>query len=270
MTTEADRTGSARASLPGVHAHLSSVYDLGRRSIRPALPALALLFLIRLGMGAHRALTNYSDATGQAAVPAVNAALDAIPILLLAFICIPFLPLQESILRGRTIHFLGAIRRVLQVSVNLVFSVIAQTFILLGPVTPITVAGARMLSDPFGPLLWTCMAWLLVAAFFMIFAIPAVVLDGEGPLRSLWTSVRLVSRNFGSVLGMLLVLGFIALVGFGAASPLSALGATAAPIKVAFVAWTSAIEALLLPFLAAAVVVLYRSLRPRAEEWFAA
>lgn len=269
MTVEAHPIGPEMVLLPGVASYLRSVFELGRRSLRPALPALVFLFLYRLGMGAYGALTNYSHALGEGA-PGVKAVLNATPIVLLALVYIPFLPLQESILRGRPIHFLGAIRSVLRVSVNLVLSGIAQVCILLGPITPITIVGARLLSDPLGPVMWAGFAWLAVAAFFMIFTIPAVVLDGEGPLRSLWTSVRLVSRNFGSVLGMLLVLGFIALVGFGAASPLSALGATAAPIKVAFVAWTSAIEALLLPFLAAAVVVLYRSLRPRAEEWFAA
>ena len=267
MTAEADQIGPAMVSLPGIPAYLRSVYDLGRRSLRPALPALAFLFLYRLGMGAYGALTNYSYAQGGGADGVRAAVNNAIPILFLVFIYIPFLPLQESFLRGRPIHFLGAIRRVLQVSVNLVFSGAVQVFIILGPITPIAVVGARLLSDPFGPLIWTGMAWMAVAAFFMIFATPAVVLDGEGPLHSLLTSFKLVSRNLGSVLGRFLVLAILAFLGFAVATPSSTFGAaTTAPIKLAVVAWTSAVETLLFPFWVAAVTVLYRSLRPWTDE----
>jgi hypothetical protein len=265
MTAEADQIGPERVSLPGVPAYLRSVFELGRRSLRPALPALTILFLYRLGMSAYGALTNYSYVHGRGAL--VKAVADATTVLFLVFIYIPFLPLQESLLRGRPISFLGAIRRVLRVSVNLVFSGVAQVAILLGPITPIAIIGARLLSDPWGPLLWTGMAWLAVAAFFMIFAIPAVVLDGEGPLRSLWTSFRLVSRNLGSALGKLLVLASLAFVGFMVASPLSTLGGNAtAPIKLVVVTWTSAAETLLYPFWIAAVTVLYRSLRPWTDD----
>ena len=98
MTAEADQIGPAMVLLPGVPAYLRSVYELGRRSLRPALPALALLFLYRLGMSAYGALTNYSEALkGHALGGQVVAR--AAPILLLALIYIPFLPLQESILR---------------------------------------------------------------------------------------------------------------------------------------------------------------------------
>jgi hypothetical protein len=255
----------ARVPLPGVRAYLISVFELGRRSLRPALPALALLFLYRLGMGAYGALTNYSFAMGKGAL--WKAAMNATPILFLAFIYVPFLPLQESILRGRPIDFLGAIRRVLRVSVNLTLSGIAQVFIILGPITPMAFIGARLLPDPFGPLLWAAMAWLAAAGFFMIFATPAVVLDGEGPLRSLRTSFLLVSRNFGSALGRFLVLALLAFVGLEVATPLSTLGGNAtAPIKLAVVTWTSAVETLLYPFWVAAVMVLYRSLRPWTDE----
>jgi hypothetical protein len=108
---------------------------------------------------------------------------------------------------------------------------------------------------------------MAVAAFFMIFAIPAVVLDGEGPLHSLRTSFLLVWRNLGSALGRLLVVASLTFVGFMVATPLSTLGGNAAgPIKLAFVIWTGAVETLLYPFWAAAVIVLYRSLRPWTDE----
>jgi hypothetical protein len=266
MTSEADQTGPARVSLPGVLAYLSSVYELGRRSLRPALPALALLFFYRLGTGAYGALTNYSVALkGHFLGGKVVAS--ATPILLLALIYIPFLPLQESILRGRPIDFLGAIRRVLRVPLNLILSGIAQVLLLLGPILPIAYLGARLLPDPFGPLLWAGMAWLAVAAFFMVFATPAVVLDGEGPLHSLRTSFHLVSRNLGSALGRFLLLALLAFVGLEVATPFSTLGGNAtAPIKLAVLTWTTAVETLLYPFWVAAIMVLYRSLRPWADD----
>src|SRR4029077_13237964 len=130
--------------------------------------------------------------------------------------------------------------------------------VLLGPITPIAYLGARPLPDPFWPLLWAGVAWLGAAASFMIFLIPAVVLDGEGPLHSLRTSFFLVSRNLGSVLGRFLVLAILAFVGFEVSSHVSGLaGSTAVPIKLAVVTWTSAAETLLYPFWIAAVTVLY-------------
>jgi hypothetical protein len=266
MTAEADQVGPARASLPGVSAYLSSVFELGRRSLRPALPALAFLFIYRLGVSAYGALTNYSEALKGHALGGKVVA-EATPILLLALIYIPFLPLQESILRGRPITFLEAIHRVLRVPLNLILSGIAQVLILLGPIFPIAYLGARLLPDPFGPLLLAGMAWLAVAAFFMVFATPAVVLDSEGPLHSLRTSFRLVSRNLGSTLGRFLVLAFLALAGLAVATPFSTLGANAtAPIKLAVVTWTTACETLLYPFWVAAIMVLYRSLRPGTDD----
>ena len=279
MTAEADQIGPAMVSLPGVPAYLRSVYELGRRSFRPALPTLAFLFLCRLGMDAYGVVTNYSYAMGKGAL-GVKAAINATPLLFLFLIYIPFLPLQESLLRGHPIHFLVAIRRVLRVSVNSMLSGIAQVLILLGPLSPIFFP--RLVPGPWwtyawtflAPLFWAFFAWMLVASFFMIFAMPAVVLDGEGPLHSLRTSCRLVWRNLGSALGRLLTLAFLAAVAYKVATiPSSILGAagrtsgvSAAPIKLAAVIWTSAADTLFFPFWVAGVVVLYRSLRPWTDE----
>ena len=266
MTAEADQIAPEVLPLPGVLAYLSSVSDLGRRSLRPALPALAILFLYRLGVGAYGALTNYSEALKGHALGG-RVVSEATPILLLALIYVPFLPLQESILRGHPISFLGAIRRVFKEAVNLILSGLAQVLILLGPIGPMAVLGTRLLADPFGPLLLCGVAWMAVAAFFMIFVTPAVVLDGEGPLHSLRTSFLLVWRNLGSALGRLLVLACLAFVGFMIATPLSGLGGNATPlVKIAVVTWTTAVDTILYPFWTAAILVLYRSLRPWTDE----
>jgi hypothetical protein len=277
MTAEADQIGPAWVPLPGVRAYLSSVYELGRRSLRPALPALAFLFLYRLGMGAYGALRDFSPPQGRVALVAMAANI-ASPLLFLVLLYAPFLALQESLLRGRPLHILGAIHRVLDKLVKLILSGIVQALVLLGPVS---ILWSRLLPDPvwpflwtyLAPLLWTYVGWMLVAFFFMIFATPAVVLDGEGPLHSLRTSYQLAWRNLGSVLGRLLALAFLATVAYTVATiPSSILGAAgrtpgvAAPIKLAAVIWTSAADTLLFPFLVAALIVLYRSLRPRTDE----
>jgi hypothetical protein len=192
---------------------------------------------------------------------------EAIVILILAFIYIPFLPLQESILRGRPTNFLEAIRRVLRVPVKLALSVIAQVLIILGPIAPMTMVGAHLLSDPFGPLLWTGMAWLAIAGFFMVFAIPAVVLDGEGPLGSLRTSVLLVWRNRGIALGRFFVLACLAFV--ATMVPIQSMNRgpdAPVPVKLAAATFASAFDTFLNPFWVASVVVLYRSLRPWKDE----
>jgi hypothetical protein len=279
MTGEPEQIGPAMGLLPGVPAYLRSVYELGRRSFRPALPALAFLFLCRVALDAYGVLTHYSYAMGKGA-PGVMAVIDAAPLLFLFLIYIPFLPLQESLLRGHPIHLLVAIRRVLPVSVNSMLSGVAQVLILLGPLAPLffpRLVPSAWWTDAWtflAPLFWGFFAWMLVASFFMIFAMPAVVLDGEGPLHSLRTSCRLVWRNLGSALGRLLTLALLAAVAYMVATiPSSILGAAgrtsgvaAAPIKLAAVIWTSAADTLFFPFGVAAVLVLYRSLRPWTDE----
>jgi len=275
MTAEADQIAPEMRSLPGVPAYLRSVFDLGRRSLRPALPVLALLFLCRLGWGAYGALRDSSHPRGGNALVA-NAVDIASPLLFFVLIYAPFLALQEGLLRGHPLHFPGAIRRVLDTWVNLILSGIAQALVLVAPSALIWILGPRLLPGAVWEFLWNWLAlalWayvasLLVTFFFMIFATPAVVLDGEGPLHSLRTSYRLVSRNLWSAVGRLLAVAFLATVAYIVATiPSSILGAAGGtpPVKLAAVIWTSVAETLLIPFLVAAVVVLYRSLRPSSD-----
>src|ERR1700675_3989810 len=107
MTAEADQIGPTRVSLPDIPAYLRSAYKLGRRSIRPALPALALLFFYRLGTSAHIAFTDYAhlDYTHLPKRDAFSAEAAFIAELL-SLVLTPFLiyPLQESLLRGRPLQ----------------------------------------------------------------------------------------------------------------------------------------------------------------------
>jgi len=279
---------AARAGLPSFPAYLSSVIDLGRRSLKPALPALGFLYFYRLGMGAYMALSGYSFPQGKDALGAYGPQLAVIAsfLPLLVLIYTPFLPLQDSLLRGQAMSFLSAIRRTLEESVDFLLSGIVQALVLFVPFVLIcVVAGALLPSGDSGAvnssrmifLAFTLLAvfgWTMLATFFMMFATPAVVLDGEGPVQSLRTSVQLVSRNLGGILGRLLAFVFLATVAYVFATfPASILGAvertaevTSVPIKIAGVVWTSAADTLFFPFWVAALMVLYRSMRPAAGE----
>jgi hypothetical protein len=116
-------------------------------------------------------------------------------------------------------------------------------------------------------LLWSCLA-----GFLLIFAIPALVLDGQGPIESIRTSVGLVRRHFGGVLGRLLAYFALAfLVAIVAAIPSTFLSAAITAsgnenpmLRIPGEIWMSALDAFLFPFGVAALVVLYRTVAPAA------
>jgi hypothetical protein len=274
-----------RPALPRVADYLSAVVDLGRRSLRPALPALAFLYFYRVGMGVYMALSNYNYSLGPDAMAAVLPVLVVmvgfLPMLLLVYT--PFLPLQDGILQGAPISFLPAIRRVLEMSWIFALSGIAQLVVFFVPFLVAGVALGLLLPDTAGEadpsrlvflsiVMAAAFAWMLIAGILLMFATPAVVLDAEGPVRSIRTSIRLVLGNLGAVLGRLFAFAFLATVLYIAATMpaqiLSAVerasGSTSAPLKIAAVIWTSAIDTLFFPFWVAALLVLYRSLAPPA------
>ena len=275
-----DRT---RAGLLSIPAYLTAVWDLGLRSLKPALPALGFLYFYRLGMGAYVALSDYSYPLGKDALGAILPQLAVIasfmPLLLLIYT--PFLPLQDGLMRGAEMTFLSAIRRVFEESWNFMLSGIVQVLVffipfmviavvagLMLPATAGDVDPTRLLAASFAAL--AGLAWAMIAGLFMIFATPALVLDSEGPVQSLRTSFHLVSRNLGAVLGRLFAFAFVAtVVYFLATMPSSILGAVerssgiaSAPLKLAGVVWSSAVDTLFFPIWVAALMVLYRSLRP--------
>lgn len=289
MNAAATVIDRARAGLPGVPEYLTAVWSLGRRSLKPALPALGFLYFYRLGMGAYVALSDYTYPLGRDALGTILPQLAVIasfmPLLLLVYT--PFLPLQDGLLRGASMTFLAAIRRVFEESWNFTLSGIVQVLVFFVPFMMIAVFAALMLpqtatadlADPTRvlPFLFVVLVgfvWTMIAGFFMIFATPAVVLDGEGPVQSLRTSFHLVSRNLGTVLGRLVAFGFVATVAYLLATmPSSILGAVersagiaSAPMKIAGVVWSSAVDTLFFPLWIAALMVLYRSLKPAAGE----
>jgi hypothetical protein len=113
-----------------------------------------------------------------------------------------------------------------------------------------------------------CYIGLLFVFPLFVVVTPAVVIEGIGPFQALDRSVRLVRRRYWTVMGVALLMGIVgqllstalsllpqaltALVGFENGWPILALGGIAANLVV-------------MPFIAAATVLLYLDLRVRSE-----
>jgi membrane-anchored glycerophosphoryl diester phosphodiesterase (GDPDase) len=286
LETQSRERAAPVPRLPSFGVYLRDVLGLGRRTFRPALPALALLYFYGVGTGVFLAVNPDSDLSQAASVaaylPTLASLVAFLPMLMLIYT--PFLPLQDSLLRGTSITFGQAIRRVLEVAWHFLLSGAIQVLILLAPIVPIAAiawlivpGGERLLptgAHAAGAALLTVslsLAWFIVAAAFTMFATPAVVLDGRGPIRSVGLSLQLVAGHFWGLLGRFL--GFILVVvlaGVLASTPISfltaamrAAGAQETTVLLILESiWSSAVSALLFPFGVAALVLLYRALNP--------
>jgi hypothetical protein len=264
--------------------YLRAVWDLGRRSMRPALPALGFLYFYRVGIGAYMAVAGRTAMLGGASMadllPRIAMVATLLPILVLIYT--PMLPLQDSLRQGRPMTFLAAARRVLESSWALTLSGIVQAAALFAPFMVLCVAAALVFPTTPGEALDSSrllviaavalvgLFGMLVVGLLLMFATPALVLDGEGPLQSIGTSLRLVSRHLGFVLARLfsfLALSFVALIALTLPTQiLSQVGEiSGGPVfamKLAMVIWSSAVATLYFPFGVASLTVLYRALVP--------
>jgi hypothetical protein len=276
--------------------YLRTVWDVGRKSIRPALPALTFLYFYRVGLEAYVAVSDRTSALQGGTVdflPGLAMAATFLPLVLLVYT--PMLPLQDSILQDRPIPFLAAVRRTLECAWNLTLSGLVQLLMLVLPFFVICMGAAIVLPMGTGSRLGTLgtmigvnneidSAKLLVIAvtgilglltmavvlLLLIFAMQALVLDGEGPIRSIRTSIRLVLSHLGYVTGRMLAFGFLSFVGLIVLTlPTGILeqvadvsGANVLPFKVASIVWSSLAAVLFFPFGSASITVLYRSLVP--------
>ena len=275
--------------------YLRRVWDVGRKSIRPALPALTFLYFYRVGLEAYLAVSDRTSVLEGGPVdflPGLAMAATFLPLLLLVYT--PMLPLQESILHDRPISFLAAIRRTLECAWNLTVSGIIQVLMLVVPVFVICLGLALLL--PLGgsrlgtlgtalgvggeidsaKLMVIALAAILgflamvVMVILLIFAMQALVLDGEGPIRSIRTSIRLVLSHLGYVTGRILAFGFLSFVALIVLTlPTGILeqvadvsGASLLPFKIASIVWSSLAAVAFFPFGSASITVLYRSLVP--------
>jgi hypothetical protein len=278
-----------RPPLPPVSTYLRAVFALGRASIAPGFPALAFFYFYRLGMGLYLALSvdrvvSIDDLSQRGVLMAPMLQIPAyIPVFVLIYM--PFLLLQDGILRGAAFSLGRSMRTVLERLLPLIASGIAQVVIVFGP--PILLlAGAALLarSVPTRPeeltraivlvSLVPCVVYIFAMLFFLWFALPALVLDRRGPLQSIRLSFGLVATHFGGLVGRILVTFILViLAAVVLAFPAEILQVAAATIevehpvlKIATVVWTAAVAALLFPFMMASVVILYRALVPAAGE----
>jgi len=284
--------------------YLQSVWDLGRRSIRPALPALTFLYFYRVGVGAYLAVADRTfsvqDPTNIDVLPGLAVAASILPLFLLVYT--PMLPLQDSILAGRPISFLQSARRAMESAWSLTWSGLVQGIALFVPFLIVCIGIALMIpmgsgtASGLGSLLGAGnelnsarllavavaaivgLVGMLVVGLLLMFATPAVVLDGQGPIQSIGTSARLVLSRLGGVLSRVLGFGFLSFVVLivltlptGILEQVAEVaGGATLPAKIASIIWSSAVAVLFFPFGIASLTVLYRTLVPAAGHAHAA
>ena len=283
--------------LPPVADYFRAIYSLGRRSLRPALPAIAFVYFYRLGMGLYMDLSPAApdfESQGAGAIAwFLMLAAGYLPMLVLVYT--PFLPFLDGIHRGGGGDFLVAIRRVLDVAFKFLVSFLVQLAIVLGPVVFLFALGMAITTGYsggwLGPLarqqgismairatillvfFVPAFVWLVYSGFHMVFAAPALVLEGRGPFAAIGESWRIVRSHFwgitGRLLAYLILLFFVSAI---AALPsgfinmaLHVTGNENPMFKIPAIAWASAVDALLFPFGVAALLLLYRAIVPAAE-----
>ncbi|MGE5177564.1 MAG: hypothetical protein ACM3PF_00575 [Bacteroidota bacterium] len=284
MATDAAAPASSR-TLPALGTYLHRLFDLGRRSIPVAIPALLFLWFYRFGMGLYGQVAGegtsplgFHDPRAQMGQILIAAAA-YLPLLVLVYT--PFLPLQDSLMRGERPSFLNAIRHVLERMVSFILSSFLQFLIIFVPVAfvigillaalaPLPGAARELAVLITVAAVTPLLLWIFLAAFFLVFAIPGVVLSGLGATRSISSSVRLVAGHFWGILGRLIVfflmLLTIVLVLSIPSIILTVMATTAGragmALRVASTLWSSLLTALSFPFWVAALMVLYRALVP--------
>jgi hypothetical protein len=280
--------------LPPVSDYLRAIIALGRRALRPALPAIAFVYFYRLGMGLYMDLSpaapNFASGGAGAIAAFLMLAAGYLPMLVLVYT--PFLPFLDEIQRGGRGDFFAAIRRVLDAALPFLASFVVQLTIVLAPVVLLIGIGAALaatLSSGWLELLRPrqeipmalratillvffvpAFAWLIYSGFHVLFATPGVVLGGRGPMAAIGDSWRMVRTHFWGLAGRLLAYALLLiLVSVVAALPsgiinmaLSASGNENPMFKIPAIVWASAVDALLFPFGVAALLLLYRSIVP--------
>lgn len=280
--------------LPAYGDYLREILALGRRSIRPALPAIVFVYFYRLGMGLYAEISPGGAGLREGGLGSIAAFLTLaagyLPMLVLVYT--PFLPFLDRLAREGTASFLGAVRQVLEVAFRYFVSLIAQICILVVPVALLAGLAAALTAGVSGgwmehirtgedltnalratillALLFPAFLWAFYAGMHLLFATPALVLSGRGPLASIRVSWQLVSGQFWGIFGRLLTYGLVLLLASVVLSlPSSFLNAaltaseTTNPMfKIPSVIWVSAVDAFLFPFGVAALLILYRALAP--------
>lgn len=285
MATEATAHAPSH-TLPSPGAYLRALYDLGRRSIPLALPALFFLWFYHFGTGLYLEMAGNGGTSplgfrndDALLIHTLMKICASLPLLVLVYA--PFLPLQDALLRGERIGFVSAIRHVLERMVPLILSVILQILIVAGPVL-LVIGGLVAVLAPLPGLPREVVAliavaalvplalWLLLSSCFLVFAIPGVILSDLGATRSIAASVRRVGSHFwGLVVRFVVFFVILMIVIMAATLPVMFAGTVAAwatkaepAFRMGTILWTSLLSALAFPFWVGSLLVLYRAIVP--------
>ncbi len=286
--TDAAAAAAPPRKLPPLGAYVRELTRLGLRSIPFSIPALVFLGFYHFGTARYLELAGqgttslgYRDSSAimTHALMKISAYL---PLLVLVYT--PFLPLQDALLRGESPSFLRAIRHVLERMVPLLVSLVVQVLIVVVPVAIVTGILVAVIA-PFPTLprelvaliaiatIVPLLMWLLLSTFFLMFAVPGVVLSDLGAWASITASVRLVGSRFWGLLGRFLAFFLLLFAAVFAVSLPAELLATVgeaftgsgAALRMLGILWRSLVTALAFPFWVGALLVLYRALVPSAE-----
>jgi len=283
--------------LPAYGDYLRAILALGRRAIRPALPAIIFVYFYRLGMGLYTELSPEGTGLREGGLPSVAAFLTLaagyLPMLVLVYT--PFLPFLDRLAGEGTARFIDAVREVLEVAWKYLVSLLAQFAIVLLPMGLLIgiavglvagISGGWMehlrtgedLSNALrGTILLVflvpAMLWVVYSGLHLLFATPALVLSRRGPFASIGVSWGLVSGHFWGILGRLLTYALVLLLASVALSlpstfitmALKVSGNTNPMLKIPALVWVSGVDAFLFPFGVAALLLLYRALVSRSS-----
>jgi hypothetical protein len=285
MALERVAPPTGRSGLPDLGTYLRAVFALGVGSLRAAPLAIGLLYFYRLLMELFLTLsTDASSPLGtydsQGFILSVGFELVAyLPVLVLIYT--PFLPLQDGILRGERRSFLDCVQLVLERLPHVFLSIILQ--ILIAFVPPSLILGgivAALNSLPTGHEPWQqlvlymalapCLVWIGIVGFFLIYAIPLLVLEKRGPLQSIRLSFGLVAHRFSGIFGRLFVflcLFMLAAIALSMPEAMIQAWSTVAhvdhpAIRISRAIWSAGVSAVMFPFSVAALMLLFRSSVP--------
>jgi hypothetical protein len=267
---------------------------LGRESLRPSfwiLSAGALLDYEARWVFSGNATSELDPTNPSMLLTRLGLALFGfVALTILTTVFLLLIPLQDGLLRGRAIGLGGAFRALSRCMGPLTLSCTAQALLVLA--VPFAVVSAYVYASVAGvdPVegvpnifkmqevarasamraLWPSAVWIIVTSILFVFALPYVILEQRGPLRSIGLSVSLVLRRCRAESGR-----FWAFAGtwIGAATvvmlPVILLNMTTTvtsreQVLLNFFAWgwRSLATAFAIPWCCASLVILFRHLVP--------
>lgn len=282
---------SALSSAAGI---IQDSIALGRRTLRTAgwvVAATALLDFVARSFAAANPIDSATTLDPVRAVAGLGAAgLMLVDGAVIGMVSILLLPIQDNLLRGAPAGVGRASSSLVLKTIPLTVSGIVQGAIVIGPPTllmigavapvirPVMESGgvaepgmlAALLRTALWRAFWPALAWVVVVSALFVFSFPFLIFENRGPLRSIglsaWVFVRSVPKEWGRMLGVLVLWLCLFGIVWGPVKPLQAAavalthGASTGAFFTA--AWCAVTSALALVWWDAGLVVLFRKLVP--------